>query len=222
MENESGKFEFLDTEESREHFANCDFALRSGRHIQNHHHEYALFEYIEENIEHLEYYYSTLYGVALRHGEFQDNLYYFIDFDGESKGKLSGLRSEKLSSRHTLFALLLLKVYRLDNYFGSNTFAIQALKESLKNDSNAYREDIYRLFAKVSNKNNASEPDESNIDQWVDNSLAKFSDLGWIYFEPENQFTILPSFNRMFELYRNEILGIEAIMEDTKNNSVAE
>lgn len=211
-------FDFLTTEESQEHFANCDFALKSGRHIQNHHHELKLFDYIKVYESELSYYYLKLFGVPLKHGEYHDQLYYYLDLEGDNKGKFTGSRNDRLSSRHILFGLLLLKIHRLDNYFGRDELSLKQLKDKLKNESSNYREDIYRLFARVANKSGASETDDSNIDIWIENSLSKFAELGWIYFDPndEDQFTVLPSFNRLFALYFNEIKNLDQIIDPEK------
>ena len=220
MADEVSKFEFLDNEDSEENFANCDFALRNGKHIQNHYHEHRVYDYLSTYFSELVYLYRKLYGVLLKREEFHDQPYFFIDFDEDNKGRFTGNRSDKLSSRHTLFGLLLLKIYRVDNYFGRNEISVLKLKEQLKNDSNNYRDDIYRLFAKVANRNNASETDEGNIDTWIEKGLRKFDELGWIYFDPDNtdQFTILPSFNRLFKIYINEIKEFDKLIrsEETK------
>jgi chromosome condensin MukBEF MukE localization factor len=210
---EASKFEFLDSDDSEENFANCDFALKSGKHIQNHHHEYRLYEYISNNFEELVHLYRKLYGVVLKRDEFHDQTYFYIDFDSDSRGKFTGTKSDKLSSRHTLFGLLLLKIYRVDNYFGRSEISVLKLKEQLKNDNNNYRDDIYRLFAKVANRNNASETDEGNIHTWIENSLKRFDELGWIYFDNDDNdlFTVLPSFNRLFKIYVNEIRDFEKL-----------
>lgn len=217
MEDTASKFEFLALQESEENFANCDIALRSGRHIQNHHHEVRLYDYVATFYEELSNFYLKLYGLELRCGEFHDDKYYFLDFTGESKGKYAGNRSDRLSARHTLFGLLLLKIHRLENYFGRKDIEISKLKERLKNENNTYRDDIYRLFARVSNRSNATEADEVNIDTWIDNSLSKFEELGWIYFDDDNRdlFTILPSFNRLFELYLTEIKEFDKLSEES-------
>jgi chromosome condensin MukBEF MukE localization factor len=214
MGDEVSKFEFLNSDDSEEKFANCDFALRGGRHIQNHYHEYKLYDYISSNFDELVYFYRKLYGVALRRDEFHEQPYFFIDFDADNKGKFTALRSDKLSTRHTLFGLLLLKIHRVDNYFGRNDISIEKLKAQLKNGNNNYRDDIYRLFAKVANRNNASETDEGNIDTWIENGLKKFDELGWIHFDDNNTdlFTILPSFNRLFKMYIDEIREFDKLV----------
>jgi hypothetical protein len=216
MEHTVSKFEFLDLDDSEENFANCDIALRSGRHIQNHHHEVRLYDYISTYFRELGYYYFKLMGLELKFGEFQDNRYFYLDFTGDSKGKYGGNRSDKLSPKYTLFGLLLLKIHRLENHFGKGEINVAKLQERLKNETNAYREDIYRLFGRVSGKNTATEFDETSIDTWIDNSLSKFSELGWIYYETETEgnFSILPSFNRLFELYFREIKDFDQIFSE--------
>ena len=48
MEDENKKYGFLETEESGNLFADLDFALKSGQHIQNYPHQVELFNYIEK------------------------------------------------------------------------------------------------------------------------------------------------------------------------------
>ncbi len=48
MEYENESFKFLEEESSKRYFADLDFALREGRHIQNYSDNYRLWEYVED------------------------------------------------------------------------------------------------------------------------------------------------------------------------------
>ena len=221
MGNDTSVYAFLEAGESEENFANCDFALRAGRHIQNHPQELRIFDYIVQFKDELSHYYQKLYGIRLRQGEFHDQIYFYLELDTEDRGRFTGNRTEKLSARHTLFGLLLLKIQRIDKRFGKDEISVSEFKEQIKKDGKNYRDEIYFLFARVSNKS-ATETDDGNIDTWVDNSLKKFEELGWIYFLEDNkeQFEIQPSFNRLLQLYLNEIKNFEQLLGTTQTDLI--
>ncbi len=213
METTNSAFEFLESEESKNYFAQSDFALRSGKHIQHVKHEAAQFEYIARYTAELSIYYFTLFGVQLKEGESPER-YYYLDFDANTRSQLG--KSERLSPRHTLLGLLLLKMYRVDRFFDSARISRQQFKESLKDENDDYKDEVYRLFAKVNQKADSTRIDEDNIDTWIDNSLTKFKELGWVYVDSEEKdyFEIMPSINRLFEMYQYEIMNIDKIIAE--------
>tara|TARA_R110001599_G_scaffold80918_4_gene218527 strand:+ start:1643 stop:2293 length:651 start_codon:yes stop_codon:yes gene_type:complete len=203
-------FKFLKDEDSIKYFANVDFDLKAGKHIQNYSTQFYEYDYIVKFFIELRYYYSLLFGVSLTKSSYGNENYYYLQFE-DGKGSFKGSLSERLSSRHTLFGLLLLKIHRLDKHFSDNRMTLDSLKNHLKDSSNIYRDDIYRLFARVQSPEMASEPDEQNVDSWIVNSLNKFEQLGWIVFEDEHEFKILPSFNRLFEMYKDTISNFDSL-----------
>jgi len=215
MENgDNNEFAFLGTEDSISHFAKVDFSLRAGKHIQGHDSQFNEFYYVSKFYKELKNYYLLLFGVCLTKSSYGNEDYFYLLFE-DNKGHFNSDLIDKLSTRHTLFGLLLLKITRLDRHFSQNTLAIDSLKDYLRDSSNMYREDMYRLFAKVQTKDMATDPDEQHIDQWIDSSLKKFEQLGWIFFEEELAFKVLPSFNRLFEIYKDTISNFEALTSTT-------
>jgi hypothetical protein len=60
-------YEFLNSERARKFFADTDFALRSGRHIQNFGNDFRLFDFLNDFYEKgLSRYYQELLGMILK------------------------------------------------------------------------------------------------------------------------------------------------------------
>jgi RPA family protein len=109
---------------------------------------------------------------------------------------------------------LLLKIHRIDKYFINDIYVPDFIQLIKSNEE--YKNYIYGLFAKRREKE-ATEIDESTIDEWVRNSLMQFERLGWIHFDPRNKelFEIMPSIDRLFTMYSYEIHNIDRLIDET-------
>lgn len=116
MENANKKYSFLETDEAESLFADIDFALKSGQHVQNFPHQTDLFNFLEKYEDELRAYYKNLFKVALIGKGTDYTRYFYLELDDESRGIVK-TRSKKLSPEHTLMGVLLLKIHRIDKYF---------------------------------------------------------------------------------------------------------
>lgn len=209
------KYSFLDSADAIDIFSDVDHALKSGQHIQNYPHEADLFGFLEKFENDLIYYYKNLFKVNLVCKGTDYDRYYYLDMDDETRGILKS-KSKKLSPEYTLLGILLLKIHRIDKYFGNNDIAINDFIKAIKaNDE--FKDDVYRLFAKRKEKE-STEIDEHTIDEWIKNSLKEFERLGWIHFDrsggPKETFEIMPSIDRLFTMYSYEIHNIDRLIEE--------
>lgn len=213
MENANKKYSFLETDEAESLFADIDFVLKSGQHVQNFPHQTDLFNFLEKYEDELRMYYKNLFKVSLIGKGSDYTRYFYLELDDESRGIVKS-RSKKLSPEHTLMGILLLKIHRIDKYFVNDIYVpdfIQLLKSNEE-----HKRFIYDLFAKRREKE-ATEIDENTIDDWVRNSLREFERLGWIHFDLRNKelFEIMPSIERLFTMYSYEIHHIDRLIDET-------
>jgi len=213
MENANKKYSFLETEEAEALFADLDFALKSGQHVQNFPHQTDLFNFIEKYEDELRMYYKSLFKVSLITKGTDYTRYFYLELDDESRGIVK-TRSKKLSPEHTLMGILLLKIHRIDKYFINDIYVPDLIQLVKSNEE--YKNYIYNLFAKRREKE-ATEIDENTIDDWVRNSLREFERLGWIHFDLRNKelFEIMPSIERLFTMYSYEIHHIDRLIDES-------
>src|SRR6478672_6480955 len=83
-----------------ERFAEADFLLRSGVHVQNHKSQRKIYDFIEDNIKPLREFYERLYKAKLYEQPTVDNKYFYLD-GAESQNKI--LNKTKLDQETTLF-----------------------------------------------------------------------------------------------------------------------
>lgn len=213
MENASKKYGFLETDEAENLFAELDFMLKSGQHIQNYPHQTEFFNFLEKYEDEIRLYYKNLFHVQLVGKGTDYTRYFFLDMDEESRGIVKS-RAKKLAPEYTLLGILLLKIHRIDKYFINDIYVPDFIQLIKSNEE--YKNYIYGLFAKRREKE-ATEIDESTIDEWVRNSLMQFERLGWIHFDPRNKelFEIMPSIDRLFTMYSYEIHNIDRLIDET-------
>lgn len=213
MEDANKKYGFLESEEANNLFADLDFMLKSGQHIQNYPHQVEFFNFIEKYEDDIRLYYRTLFKVNLAGKGSDYTRYFFLEIDEESRGIVK-TRSKKLSPEYTLLGILLLKIHRIDKYFINDIYIPDLIQLIKSNDE--YKNYIYNLFAKRRDKE-ATDIDEATIDEWVRNALTQFERLGWIHFDPRNKdlFEIMPSIDRLFTMYSYEIHNIDRLIDET-------
>jgi len=210
MENENKSFEFLENESSKKYFADLDFALREGRHIQNSNSDYKLWEYIEDNYDKLSNYYNSLFGIKLMRENNDQQYYYYLEFYEESKGKFSNNRSKEIQADRVIFAILLLNLYKEKFFEDKNLNWIDL--ENIIFSSN--QKDLWqKLFFKEGVKRNYTPQQIENLKESITKILKDFEKLGWIEWidKQEISFNIMPSIDRIAKLYKNEIREIETI-----------
>ncbi|TND10525.1 MAG: hypothetical protein FD123_167 [Bacteroidetes bacterium] len=213
MENANKKYSFLETDEAENLFAELDFLLKSGQHVQNFPHQTDLFNFLEKFEDELRMYYKNLFKVALVTKGTDYTRYFYLELDDESRGIVK-TRSKKLSPEHTLMGILLLKIHRIDKYFINDIYVPDLIQLVKSNEE--YKSYIYNLFAKRREKE-ATEIDENTIDEWIRNSLKEFERLGWIHFDHRNKelFEIMPSIERLFTMYSYEIHHIDRLIDES-------
>lgn len=193
-------------EHNLDRFANTDFQLRSGMHIQDYKTQSRNFHFIEDNFPELLSFYERMYQAKLSFYQSINGKFYYLDYIDEVKSKLS---KESLKPKHTLFAIFLYMLHRVEKRF-SITLSKQELVEVL-NTHHKIKPHIHRLFLGAEKEDTS--PTQNTLYRWVNECLRELEKLGWVETleEDTEQFEILPAFERIALIYADAINNIEEI-----------
>ena len=211
METENSAFEFLTREAAVKFFAETDFVLKQGRHIQQYGQDAKLFDYVYDNYEDLAKYYELLFAVHLRKENNDRDEYFYLDFPEDCHGRFVKDRYKELEPRHVIFGILLLNVYK-ERSFEKKEMKWEHL-EQLFEESESKELWQKLLYGEVKRNYTPNEKDE--VKRRAENILNFFDRLGWIeWIDSENfHFEIMPSIDRIAKLYAHEIANVELIEE---------
>lgn len=211
MENEITSFEFLNTEKARKYFADADWVLKQGRHLQDFGDDHRLFLFVDEYYDRgLASYYESLYGVLLRREESDRDRYYYLDFPDEGRGKLGkDNRFRELEDSRVVFALLLLNMYR-EKFFESKEVTAAELEHLFRESE---QKDLWMMLLYGKIKHNYSPEEEEEVRVKIRGILRDFERLAWINIIAidEPRFEILPAIDRVAKLYGDVINDIDSL-----------
>lgn len=216
MENGSEKASidsFLRSSDTEELFAKIDYKLKDGVHIQQEGKQSTLYSYIVENEESLKLYYKQLFKVELASGgEFPDK-YYYLDFsDPNSRGNIVSDHRHYLKNEHIIIGFIIYEIMNIQKEI--DLHSIVELKKKIRIDYEDIKPGLYRLIAKSQNKSPGKLNDEA-IDREVKSALTEFKKIGWVKIN-DDEFELLPAFDRLIKFYENEINNIDEILKELK------
>ncbi len=187
-------------------FAYADQQLRSGVHIQNYKSQTRIYQFIEDNYPELYSFYERVYKARLTYYKSIYGKFYFLDYFDEVKSKLS---KESLKQKHILFAIFLYTLHRVEKRF-STTLSKQELLEVLNNHPKI-KSHIHRLF--LGEIKEETTTTQTTLYKWVNDGLRELEKLGWVQTleEDNEQFELLPAFERIALIYADAINNIEEI-----------
>ena len=221
MENENTSYAFLNSESARKNFADTDFVLKQGHHIQDHGNDHKLFVFVDEYYEKgLQIFYENIYGLKLHREESDRERYYFLSFPEDGKGKFGkDNRSKELEDDKLIFGILLLNLYK-EKFFEKKEIRYHELEQIFKESEH---KDLWLqlLYGKI--KNNYSPGEEIEVRNKITRILKSFEDLGWIEFinQEETHFEILTSIDRISKLYGDMINNVENLQVYFKNEKLS-
>lgn len=229
MENETTKenyefnysYDFLNTERARKYFADTDFALRSGRHIQNFGNDFKLWDFINDYFDKgLARYYSELFEMTLRKEYNDRDAYFFLDFPEESsKGKFGYERTYALDDRVIIFSILLLNLYK-EKFFENKEVKWDELLYIIEEGEN---KELWQKLLYGDVKRNYTPQEKEEVRKRIERTLQICERMGWIRWVnyEELHFEIMPSIDRIAKLYANEINNVELLTEYIDNSLTA-
>lgn len=201
---------YLELKESPELFAETDFLLRSGVHIQDHKSQSRYFRFIESNFYDLKKYYESLFNIDIVPQETVAGKYYFLDYLDEQKSKTLSKTKKNLDQKVTLFAIFLYTIYKTELKFSSRLTKQDIL--DVINSSNNYKPNIHRIL--LGSEQADTEITDTTILKWISTSLNEIEKLAWVYFpnnSDEDSFEIMPAFERIAKIYVDTINNIDSI-----------
>lgn len=201
---------YLELKESPELFAETDFLLRSGVHIQDHKSQSRYFRFIESNFSDLKKYYESLFNIDIVPQENVAGKYYFLDYLDEQKSKTLSKTKKNLDQKVTLFAIFLYTIYKTELKFSSRLTKQDILE--VINSSNNYKPHIQRIL--LGSEQAETEITDTTILKWISSSLNEIEKLAWVYYpnnSDEDSFEIMPAFERIAKIYVDTINNIDSI-----------
>lgn len=204
--------DFLYDEEAREIFATIDYQLKDGVHFQDSGSQTRYFAYIQRNMKSLVNYYHNFFGVRLSEGGESPDNYFYLDFYGNDRGKISSRHRNILKSEYVIIGFILYKIVYIDNDLLLDS--VQRLKEKIRIDYDDYKRGIYYLIAKSKNIGPGNVND-AMLDSTVQSALIEFKKIGWLILEGD-EFTVLPAFDRLIKIYEEYIVDIDNTLNELK------
>lgn len=201
---------YLELKESPELFAETDFHLRSGVHIQDHKSQSRYFRFIESNFPDLKKYYESLFNIDLVSQETVAGKYYFLDYFEELKSNTLSKTKKNLDQKITLFAIFLYTIYKTELKFSTRISKQDVL--DVINSSNKYKPNIHRIL--LGSEQADTEITDTTISKWISTSLYEIEKIAWVYYpnnSDEASFEIMPAFERIAKIYVNTINNIDSI-----------
>lgn len=208
---ENVDYTFLTTQEAISMFADVDYALKSGRHIQKCPSQGKLFAFIKRYYDQLKSYYDNLFGIHLNSEGEGELEYFFIDFFKDrngyyQRGNIPVENREYLAESHLIIAFLLIRMYvfepRVEKRILIQDFKIQVLSEYEE-----YKPHLLRLFAK-SEDTKETDYELKSIEDEIEKALKKFNELCWIMIDKNTEtFEVMPSLNRLLNIFENYIIN---------------
>lgn len=200
-------YDFLNDPDVDSCFAELDYLLRSGVHVQRQFRgQHSAFRFLQKNFESLGLYYKNLFGLSLEERGVDDNRYYYLDATEDIRSKVPYQLRKSLKKEFALLGIFLCKL-RIDL---SDVETVAGFKKALREEYEAYKNDFFRLLA-YATSDNRLDSDEQAVDKWIDTTLTEFHKIGWIYRE-HDRFEIMPSLERLRLLYIDEINNIDELI----------
>ena len=215
MENIDNKItvsDFLFDENAKDLFADLDYLLKDGMHFQKQGKQIKYFNFLDKNFSSLKLYYRDFFNVELTDGGEKPRNYFYLDFYGNTRGKISPKNRYILNSESVIIGFIMYKILFIDNEIDLDS--VKKLKEKIRNDYVDYKDGIYRLIAKSRNTNPGNLNDDA-IDSTVQSTLEEFKKIGWIELD-KDMFNPLPAFDRLIRIYQEYILNIDETLNELK------
>ncbi|WP_368331244.1 condensin complex protein MksE [Phocaeicola vulgatus] len=208
---ENVDYTFLTTQEAISIFADVDYALKSGRHIQKCPSQGKLFAFIKRYYDQLKSYYDNLFDIHLNSEGEGELEYFFIDFFKDrngyyQRGNIPVENREYLAESHLIIAFLLIRMYVLEPRV-EKRILIQDFKIQVLSEYEEYKPHLLRLFAK-SEDTKETDYELKSIEDEIEKALKKFNELCWIMIDKNTEtFEVMPSLNRLLNIFENYIIN---------------
>ena len=205
-------FSFLESEYAQSFFADLNIKLLQSRHIQ--HEDGDIFRLLVDYEPEFYHYYSSLYRLKLVRDKQDNEVYYYLDFLQEGKGKLSeSNRHKELTAIQVIIGIMLLKMYYARYLEQEKMITLDDIKKEIRESKNS---DSYKavLFNDVREYYSDKEWKEK-VEKPIRKTISEFDRLGWVKKSSESNlvFTLRASIHRFARIYENEITNFDKFSE---------
>lgn len=202
-------YDFLQDEDAQKLFADIDYQLRSGVHIQQQRRgQEDIFKIVSRFYPSLQKYYKELFGLLLNSQGESIQKYYFLEVDPDQRNRVPSKLRNPLDSDLVIIGLFLCKLSNIDF---SEAETLTEFKRKLREEYESYKPDFYRLLNRTQS-NTQTVSDDMVVEKRVDRAFQEFNRLGWIQLE-KDYFEVMPSLERLRLLYANEIDCIDELIQ---------
>jgi hypothetical protein len=208
------KYAFLFDRKAITHFAKIDYSLKSGIHIQR---EYPkpseLHRFIDQYYTSLKDYYKDFFRLNLYKDGSEFNQYYYLDLEEGGKSNISSDFRDYLKTEYIIIGLLFFKMYKIDGNIELDN--INEFTSLLFTEYDEEKVALTRLITDT-NSTKTSDHNDQKLEDIIRKAFLKFGDLGWLMWDNEsskNRFKILPSFERLRQMYQPQIESIDELIK---------
>lgn len=203
------KYDFLYHRDATEIFGPLDFQLKDGIHFQQKDGQFAYFNFIQENEESLSAYYNDFFGVELSSGGDGQDRYYYLEFNGVSRGSIDAEHRAFMKNDNVIVGLFIYKIIFIDKNL--ELASLKTLQNMIRKDYEELKPDLYRLLARA-RKDAPSQMNDEKLDDIVRSAIIQFSKIGWMTLQ-DDTFDVHPSFHRLNKLYADYINNIDSTIK---------
>lgn len=199
-------------------FAKIDYYLRSGGHIQR---EYPLpselYRFLSKHYDSLKYYYSNFFDLTLCKDGSEFNQYFFLDLSFGGRSKIGSDYREYLKSEHIIVGLLFFKMHMIDG-----NIELESVKDFIAMLFNEYEEEKVALRKLITDSDSitGSDRNDTKVEAVIEKAFDKFGELGWLIWDnskEKDKFKILPSFERLRQMYIPQIQNIDELLKQSED-----
>lgn len=205
----NGALAFFNDADAEELFAKLDYQLKDGMHIQEREHQFALYYFLNRNEKSLMAYYEQYFGVNLSNGGVGRDQYYYLEFNQADRRGIDGEHRYFLRAEYVIIGFLIYKIIYIDRNFEMDS--VKKLQLSIQTDYEEFKDDLYRLLARL-RRTGSTEFGDNRVADMVLDALKEFKKLGWVVLE-EDYFDVMPSFHRLNKIYSDHISNFEEFIK---------
>jgi hypothetical protein len=205
----NGALAFFNDADAEELFAKLDYQLKDGMHIQERDHQFGLFYFLNRNEKSLMAYYEQYFGVNLSSGGVGRDQYYYLEFNQADRGGIDGEHRYFLRAEYVIIGFLIYKIIYIDRNFEMDS--VKKLQLSIQTDYEEFKDDLYRLLARL-RRTGSTEFGDNRVADMVLDALKEFKKLGWVVLD-EDYFDVMPSFQRLNKIYSDHISNFEEFIK---------
>jgi len=208
MENDNSQqhgYPFLEEIRVKNHFADLNLKLLSGRHIQID--EYQLHTLLSDYFDEWTQFYADLYRLRLVREVFDNFTYYYLDFFDGSHGKLTEQsRYKVLTEWQTVIGLMLLDLYYTRYFDDPKEIRWSHIKQEIETGD---KKDRLQLLFFGDARSGFTKNEWAEVEKKWRNTISSFHELGWVNKlsgqGDEIRFEIKPAIHRLANLYLQEM-----------------